>query len=91
VRLSKHILDHRKKQTGTLRISENVTFTNDDVIGALQQKLPRAPRPFDPAPVFMYGRACREQQKSKFEEVVSERYTLFELCSQAKKEALKVD
>jgi len=40
VRLSKHILDYRKKQTGTLRISENITFTNDDVMdyvtGALQ-------------------------------------------------------
>jgi len=39
--LSKHILDYRKKQTGTLLISENITFTNDDVdvmnyvIGAL--------------------------------------------------------
>jgi len=40
VHMSKHILDYRKKQTGTLRISENITFTNDDVmdyvIGALQ-------------------------------------------------------
>jgi len=49
----KHILDYRKKQTRTLRISENVTFTNDDVmnyvIGALQKKLPRAPLPFNPA------------------------------------------
>jgi len=40
VYLSEHILDYRKKQTGTLRISENLTFTNDDVvnyvIGALQ-------------------------------------------------------
>jgi len=39
VSLSKHILDYRKK-TGTLPISENITFTNDDamnyVIGALQ-------------------------------------------------------
>jgi len=38
--LSKHILDYWKKQTGTLRISENITFTNGDVmnyfIGALQ-------------------------------------------------------
>jgi len=37
--LSKPILDYHKKQTGTLRISENTTFTNDDVnyvIGALQ-------------------------------------------------------
>jgi len=45
--LSKHILDYRKKQTETLLISENITFTNDDVmnyvIGALQQKLPLAP------------------------------------------------
>jgi len=30
--LSKHILDYRKKQTGTLRISENITFANDDVM-----------------------------------------------------------
>jgi len=29
--LIKHILDYRKK-TGTLRISENITFTNDDVM-----------------------------------------------------------
>jgi len=39
VNLSKHMLDYRKKQTGTLLISENITFTNDDVmnyvIGAL--------------------------------------------------------
>jgi len=53
VHLSKHILDYRKKQTGTLRISENVTFTNDDVmnyvIGSLKKKLPRAPLPFNPA------------------------------------------
>jgi len=38
--LSKHILDYRKKQTGTSRISENITLTNDDVMnyvtGALQ-------------------------------------------------------
>jgi len=38
--LSKYILDYRKKQTGTLRISENITFANDDimnyVIGAHQ-------------------------------------------------------
>jgi len=51
--LSKHILNYRKKQTGTLLISENITVTNDDVmnyvIGALQQKLPRAPLPFNPA------------------------------------------
>jgi len=53
VHLSKQILDYRKKQTGTLRISENVTFANDDVmnyvIGALQKKLPWAPLPFNPA------------------------------------------
>jgi len=40
VNLSKHILDYWKKQTGTLLISENITFTNDDdmnyVTGALQ-------------------------------------------------------
>jgi len=40
VHLSDHILDYRKKTTGTLRISENITFTKDDVmycvIGALQ-------------------------------------------------------
>ena len=40
VHLSEHILHYRKKRTGTLRISENITFTNDDVmnyvIGALQ-------------------------------------------------------
>jgi len=51
VHLSKHILDYRKKQTGTLRISENITFTNDDVmnyvIGALQYKLLRGPLPFN--------------------------------------------
>jgi len=50
---NKHILDYWKKQTGTLRISENVTFTHDDVmnyvIGALQKKLPRAHLPFNPA------------------------------------------
>jgi len=38
---------------GTLRISENITFTKDDVInyviGALQQKFSRAPVPFNPA------------------------------------------
>jgi len=32
VNLSKHILDYRKKQTGALLISENINFTNDDVI-----------------------------------------------------------
>jgi len=40
VNLSKHILDYRKKQTGTLLTSENTTFAKDDVmnyvIGALQ-------------------------------------------------------
>jgi len=30
--LIKHILDYRKKQTGTLQTSENITFTNDDVM-----------------------------------------------------------
>jgi len=30
--LSKHILDYRKKQTDTLRISENIPFANDDVM-----------------------------------------------------------
>jgi len=53
VNLSKHILDCWKKQTGTLRISENITFTNDDVmiyvLGALHIKLPRSPLPFNPA------------------------------------------
>jgi len=38
--LSEYNLDYRKKQTGTLRLRENITFTNDDimnyVIGALQ-------------------------------------------------------
>jgi len=42
---------------GTLRISENITFTNPDVmnyvIGALQKKLPRAPLPFNPALVTL--------------------------------------
>ena len=45
--LSKHILDCWKKQTGTLRISENIALANDDVmnyvIGAHQYKLPRVP------------------------------------------------
>jgi len=40
VNLSKHILDYRRKQTGTLLISENITFIKDDVmtyvIGGLQ-------------------------------------------------------
>jgi len=52
VHLSKHILNYRKKQTGTLRFSENITFTSDDVmdyvLGTHQQKLPRAPLPFNP-------------------------------------------
>jgi len=47
------VLDYRKKQTGTLGISENTAFTNDDVvnyvIGALQRKLSPAPLPFNPA------------------------------------------
>ena len=30
--LSNHILDYGKKQTETLRVSENITFTNDDVM-----------------------------------------------------------
>jgi len=42
-----------KKQRSTLRISEDINFTNDDVmkcvIGALQWKLPRAPIAFNPA------------------------------------------
>jgi len=32
VQLSKHIFDYRKKQTRKLRISENIIFTNDDVM-----------------------------------------------------------
>jgi len=47
----RHIIDNRKKQTRTLRISEN-NFTNDDVMGALQWKLPRAPLLFNPALVI---------------------------------------
>ena len=51
--LSKYILDYRKKQTGTLWTSENITFENDGVmnyvIGGHQQKLPQAPLPFNPA------------------------------------------
>jgi len=47
VHLSKRILDYRKKQTGTLRISENITFTNDDVmnnvIGASSKIYPMPP------------------------------------------------
>jgi len=31
VQLSKHILDHHKKQTRALRISEDVIFANDHV------------------------------------------------------------
>jgi len=42
-----------KKQKGTLRKSENVTLTNDDVmnyvIGSIQKKLSRVPLPFNPA------------------------------------------
>jgi len=38
--MSNHIFDYGKKQTGTLRISENITFANVDVmdyvIGSLQ-------------------------------------------------------
>jgi len=37
--LSKRILDYRKKQTGTLLISENITFTNDDVINYVIEAL----------------------------------------------------
>jgi len=40
MQVSKHILDYHKKQTRTLRISENAIFTNvdvrKDVIGALE-------------------------------------------------------
>jgi len=36
VNLSKHILDYREKQTGTLLISENITFTNDEVMNTSQ-------------------------------------------------------
>ena len=62
--LSKHILDYRKKkQTETLRISENINFRNDDimnyVIGDLQQKLPRDPYPLirlcvEPPNIYIY-------------------------------------
>jgi len=55
VHLSKHILDYQQKQTGTLRISENVTFTNDDVmnyvIGPSRKNFP-GPLPFNPALVI---------------------------------------
>ena len=47
--LSKHILDYRKKQTGTLLISENITFANDDVMnyvtGASSKNCPGPPYP----------------------------------------------
>jgi len=40
VNLSKDNLDYRKKQAGTLLLTENITFTNDNVMnyvmGALQ-------------------------------------------------------
>ena len=53
MQLSNDILDYRKKQTKTLRISENIILTNNDVTnyvtGALQWKLPRAPLSFNPA------------------------------------------
>ena len=39
------VLDYRKKQTGTLGISENTTFTNDDVVNYVIG----APLPFNPA------------------------------------------
>jgi len=41
VYLSEHILDldYRKKQTRTLRISENKTFTNDDVMNYVIEAL----------------------------------------------------
>jgi len=62
VHLSKHILDYWKKQAGTLRISENINFTNGDVmnyfIGGLQLKLPRAPLPFNPALPALYVRTA---------------------------------
>jgi len=32
VNLSKHILDFQKKKTGTLQISENITFVNNGVM-----------------------------------------------------------
>jgi len=42
----------------TLRISENINHTDDEVmkyvIGALQRKLPRAPQHFNPALVFVH-------------------------------------
>jgi len=39
VNFRKHILDYRKKQTGTLLISENATFTNDDVMNYVIRSL----------------------------------------------------
>jgi len=58
-----YILDYRKKQAKTLRISENVIFTKYDVIGALQWKLPRAPLPFNPALYVTVGAQNRSFQK----------------------------
>ena len=50
------------KQTRTLQISENIKFTNDDVMkyasGPLQWKLPRAPLPFNPALVVEWPNGC---------------------------------
>jgi len=49
----RHIIDYWKKERRTIRISENINYTNDDVmkyvIEALQSKLPRALLSFDPA------------------------------------------
>jgi len=63
--IPRHIIDYRKKQTRTLRMSENINFTNDDVmkyvIWTLQWKLPRAPLPFNPAltaPMILRYDAC---------------------------------
>jgi len=39
VHLGKHILDYQKKQTVILRISENITFTNDDVMSYVIEAL----------------------------------------------------
>ena len=50
VQLSKQLLDYHKEQMWTLRISEDVIFTNDHIrkyiTGAQEWKLPRAPLPF---------------------------------------------
>jgi len=50
------------KQTRTLQISENINFTNDDVMkyvsGPLQWKLPRASLPFNPALVVEWPNGC---------------------------------